>query len=140
MTDAREDSLRHRPKRTPRKNDAQVSIPIAREGLGKVVLVAEQRARVRAAVCSALEKRGYTVFQVENGVQALHLVMSLDLPPDLIVAERDLDSLPARELVNQLSIAHKLPKVIVMSADAIDGTPARVARYIDEMLEPPPAA
>lgn len=104
------------------------------------MVVAEQRTSVRQAVRSALERRGYTVFEVENGVQALNLVMSLDLPPDLIVAERDLDSLPARELVNQLSIAHKLPKVIVMSADAIDHAPARVARYIDDMLEPPPPA
>jgi len=129
-------------RRTPRAVESQVPITLAQEGIGKVILVAEQRTTLRHAVRDALERRGYTVLEAADGVQALHLAMSLDSPPDLMVADRDLESLPARELVNSLSAARKLPKVLVMSADAIRHTPASVAKHVNEVLQdsPPPAA
>ena len=125
-------------RRTPRAADAQIPIAIAQEGIGKVILVAEQRTALRHAVRDALERRGYTVMEAADGVQALHLAMSLDSPPDLLVAARELESLPARELVNSLSAARKLPKVLVISADAIRHTPASVAKHVNEVLHGAP--
>ena len=124
--------------RRSRPSEVATDIPVSKEGLGKVVVLAEHQTRFRHAFRDALEKRGYTVMEASDGVQALHLASSLEPPPDLLIAERELTSMPARELVNELSRTNRLPRVVVISAGAIKSTPAASVRQISEILEPRP--
>lgn len=50
--------------------------PSAVDGEGKVVVVAEDSAPMRAVICAALKKKGFVVHEAQNGLTALKLVRS----------------------------------------------------------------
>jgi DNA-binding response OmpR family regulator len=120
------------------------------DGTGRVVVVAEHRASLRRKLCDDLERYGYTVFEAKDGAQALQLSKHLQSPADLLIADRDLPQLSAKELVDELTAAHVLPKVLLVSrasgkeaprhrADALPSIAlpigaAELARSVDELL------
>lgn len=85
------------------------------EGAGRVVIVAEKARALRRKVRNALERYGYTVFEARDGEQALQLSKHMEGAPDLLMTDAELPKLSGRELVDELAIAGRLPKVMFLS-------------------------
>jgi CheY-like chemotaxis protein len=82
----------------------------------EVVLVVEDDVNVRRLVREALERHGYTVFEAENGVEALRMIAMFDSPPDLLLTDLVMPRLSGGGLIEALKLKAKLPKILLMSA------------------------
>lgn len=82
----------------------------------EVILVVEDDVNVRRMVREALERHGYTVFEAENGVEALRMIAMFDSPPDLLLTDLVMPQLSGGGLIEALKLQGKLPKILLMSA------------------------
>jgi two-component system cell cycle sensor histidine kinase/response regulator CckA len=87
----------------------------------EIILVVEDDPSVRRTVCDSLEQYGYTVFEAQDGADALRVSDHLSTLPDLLLTDVVMPDVGGRELIEGLAHENRLPKVLLMSGytDAI---------------------
>jgi two-component system cell cycle sensor histidine kinase/response regulator CckA len=87
----------------------------AREGAGQVVLVVEDEPTLRELVVAMVEQLGYQAKEAGNGSQALALVESEHVAPDLLLTDVIMPEMGGTTLVQRLRSAIPDLRVIYMS-------------------------
>jgi two-component system, cell cycle sensor histidine kinase and response regulator CckA len=81
----------------------------------EVILVVEDDKSVRSMVQEMLERHGYTALEAADGAEALRVAELYNTPPDLLLTDLVMPELSGRELIEELRVDDKLPKVLLMS-------------------------
>ncbi|MCC6575028.1 MAG: PAS domain S-box protein [Planctomycetes bacterium] len=89
--------------------------PSPAAGGSETILVAEDEDGVRALICEALIKAGYTVFGASNGQKALVLSTTLPKPPQLLLTDVVMPEMGGRALAEALAVRHPGMKILFMS-------------------------
>jgi PAS domain S-box-containing protein len=79
------------------------------------ILVVEDDAAVRNAVCRVLERRGYAVMQSHNGEQALTALASVSETVDLVISDIVMPEMSGLELRDRLRVMRPTVPVLLMS-------------------------
>jgi two-component system, cell cycle sensor histidine kinase and response regulator CckA len=113
----------------PRRSSRRV---VAKDVSGsEVILVVEDDPSVRSMVQEMLERYGYTALEASDGAEALRVANLYNSPPDLLLTDLVMPELSGRELIDELRVDDKLPKVLLMSGytddDQLRGS--RTAEY-----------
>jgi CheY-like chemotaxis protein len=87
----------------------------------KKVLVADDKATSRELVRTVLEKCGYTVFEAEDGLEALR--MAGEIQPDLIILDLHMPHLDGFGVVQELRRSEQFAAtpVVALTASAMQG-------------------
>jgi two-component system cell cycle sensor histidine kinase/response regulator CckA len=99
-------------------------------GRGAILLVEDEEA-VRAFASRALQSRGYTVLEAENGHDALRVVEGADGPLDLIVSDVIMPEMDGPSMLVELRNRGVMAKIVFVSGYADDA----FARSLPEGLE-----
>jgi two-component system cell cycle sensor histidine kinase/response regulator CckA len=79
------------------------------------VVVVEDDAQVRAAICDILKEAGLDVIEAGDGVEALHACRTCQHPVDLVLSDVVMPRLGGAELARNLAVDAPATKVIYMS-------------------------
>jgi two-component system, cell cycle sensor histidine kinase and response regulator CckA len=117
----------------PAEAAAERSSPVRKDVSGsEVILVVEDDKAVRLMVQEMLEHYGYTALEASDGAEALRVADLYNSPPDLLLTDLVMPELSGRELIEELRVDDKLPKVLLMSGYTDDDVlrfGARTAEY-----------
>jgi PAS domain S-box-containing protein len=116
----------------------------------ETILVVEDDAQIREAICLGLRQYGYTVFDAENGTSALHLIEAQrDQTIHLLITDVVMPEMGGKPLANLLKLIFKRLKVLFISGYPDTGnippgtafiakpfTPQRLAQKVWELLSP----
>ncbi len=89
----------------------------------EIVLLAEDEDMVRFISAQALRQQGYTVFEADNGVEALKMLDSYSIKLDILVTDVIMPQMGGKELAERILLKHPELKVLYTSGytdDAID--------------------
>ncbi len=90
--------------------------PVRKDVSGsEVILVVEDDKAVRSMVQEMLERYGYTALEASDGAEALRVAELYNAPPDLLLTDLVMPEVSGRELIEELRLEDKLPKVLLMS-------------------------
>jgi DNA-binding response OmpR family regulator len=81
----------------------------------ETIVVAEDEPLVRAMTKRTLERAGYHVFDAPNGAEALHLMRTLDAPPDLLITDIVMPVMGGRELASAIEREFPHVRILFMS-------------------------
>jgi PAS domain S-box-containing protein len=81
----------------------------------ETVLVVEDDAGVRRAVCTLLERLGYTVLQADGPTAALELAGAMTQPPDLLITDVIMPDMNGRELARRLGARWPQARTLFLS-------------------------
>jgi PAS domain S-box-containing protein len=97
------------------------TMPVARPGARRTVLVAEDEESVRRLVRAVLEREGWCVLECENGMEALAAFESAEPPVDVLLTDVVMPQMGGRELAAKLLALKPSLRVIFMSGFVDDG-------------------
>jgi len=103
------------------------------------ILVADDEARVRIALCDILEMEGYEVIEAETGKEALSKIYNED--PDVILLDIRMPDLDGLEITKRLKNDPELqntPIVIITGLDDLDSRIKALKLGADDFLTKPP--
>lgn len=86
----------------------------------EVVLVVEDDATVRRAVCRILQLHGYEVLQANNGEEALRTIPQQPKPVDLVITDVVMPQMEGTKLVSLLRTSYPAMRVLFMSGYSAD--------------------
>ncbi len=99
-------------------NEHSSSMPASRAPVAvgtETIVVAEDEPLVRAMTKRTLERAGYHVFDAPNGAEALHLMRTLDAPPDLLITDIVMPVMGGRELASAIEREFPHVRILFMS-------------------------
>jgi PAS domain S-box-containing protein len=107
--------------------------PLPTPAISKTILLVEDEERVRNVISRGLRLAGYTVFEAQNGVEALKIFRESEILIDLVITDMIMPIMGGSQLINNLhNIQPGLPVL------CISGYPDD--RFNEENLSNPPAA
>jgi PAS domain S-box-containing protein len=117
---------------------ATVAEPAAVPGGSDRILVAEDEEGVRAWLCRALRKLGYTVLEAGDGQKALRLITEQGAAPDLVLADAVMPGMSGIELRQRLAAIRPELPVLFISAYSMDELTRRGMVAEDSTILPKP--
>lgn len=96
-----------------------VALPV----VDKTILVVEDQSQLRELVCSDLKRRGFKVFEAENGLKALTLLDGMKDKVDLIITDVIMPEMSGPQMADKLAKSRPETKILFLSG------------YTDDMLE-----
>ncbi len=99
------------------------------------VLVVDDEPKIRDLVGSYLEREGYSVFQAENGQEALEMAMRMD--PDLIVLDLMLPDIAGEEVARSLREGSGVPIIMLTAKSSEDDRVTGLRIGADDYLVKP---
>lgn len=108
------------------------------DGADRIVLLVENDAELRRAICLLLERRGVSVLEAESGAEALDLLDEIGIVPDLYLVDQQLgDGLNGVETVQALHARHGVRPTRIITANRTPQTRAAAkAAGLEIMLKP----
>ena len=96
---------------------------------GAVILLVDDEAPVRTAAARVLARRGYTVLEASDGLQALGIVERYPARIHLLLTDVRMPGMDGRELARRLHLSHPETRVLLMTGymDPLEGPPAPTA-------------
>lgn len=93
---------------------------------GAVILLVDDEAAVRTAAARVLARRGYTVLEASDGLQALGIVERYPDRIHLLLTDVRMPGMDGRELARRLRLSHPETRVLLMTGymDPIEGPPS----------------
>ena len=85
------------------------------DGAGTTVLVVDDEAAVRGAAARVLARRGYTVLEAADGVEALGLAERYAGPVHLLLSDVRMPGMDGRELARRFRVARPEARVLLMT-------------------------
>jgi len=101
-------------------------------------VVAEDEEGVRAWLCRALRKLGYTVLEAGDGRKALRLITEQGAAPDLVLADAVMPGMSGIELRQRLAAIRPELPVLFISAYSMDELTRRGMVAEDSTILPKP--
>lgn len=115
-------------------DDPTAAAPLAH----KIVLVVENDAELRGAICLTLENWGADVLACGGSQEALDLLQEIDIAPDMVLADYQLDNgATGTELISQLRALYGPLEACVISANRTAGLTGLCARLGVPLLYKP---
>jgi len=94
---------------------ARSSAASAARGGSETLLVAEDRAELRAAVCDALRRAGYRVLEARDGAHGLEVARAHDGAIDLVLSDVVMPQMSGPRMVRELRASRPGVRVLFMS-------------------------
>ncbi len=113
--------------------DELETINEGRSEKGKTILVVEDEAAVSGLMKEILQREGYRVLMAENGQEAIELVGSLNLEPDLLLTDVIMPVMGGPELARRL--AESLPKMKILYSSGYTDDALVVRGELEEGVE-----
>lgn len=79
------------------------------------ILINEPTKEIRQIMAIALQHQGHTVFEAENGQEAIDLASTQEKPVDLLITEHILPGISARELIDKIKKINPDIKILYIS-------------------------
>jgi signal transduction histidine kinase/CheY-like chemotaxis protein len=101
------------------KEAGETAMPEAAGGMQRLagtVLIVEDEVALRFAVCRTLEKKGFTVIEASDGVEAVSLFRANDEAVDVVLLDMSLPGMSGRDVLAELEKIRPGVKVILTSA------------------------
>ncbi len=89
--------------------------PRAPDGAGTTVLVVDDESAVRGAAARVLARRGYTVLEARDGVEALGVAERFAGPVHLLLSDVRMPGMDGRELARRFRVARPEARVLLMT-------------------------
>ncbi|HEY0778234.1 MAG TPA: ATP-binding protein, partial [Gemmatirosa sp.] len=103
------------PEPEPEPVPARAEAPRAPDGAGTTVLVVDDESAVRGAAARVLARRGYTVLEARDGVEALGLAERYAGPVHLLLSDVRMPGMDGRELARRFRVARPEARVLLMT-------------------------
>jgi DNA-binding response OmpR family regulator len=84
-------------------------------GGSETILVVEDEASLRNSIKRILIRHGYTVLEARHGADALQVIAETKRPIDLVMTDLMMPGMSGRELIPELQVLSRPPRVLVMS-------------------------
>ncbi len=94
---------------------------VTRDSVQRSVLVVEDDAEVRGALCDVLHAAGYDVVMAANGREALRVLSNLEAPPGLILLDLTMPKMDGMGLLEKLQEDEALRALPVLVVTALEG-------------------